>query len=168
MSQSPEVLDGLRAPRTVRLEEARARQTDSPEQVQATPVAGDGTVYVSKYRRYRVQVTAPSDIVDPYTGRKQSGGKSIVAEFDENVYRNNTKDKSLRRMIDEALQANPYFGKFGQTADFWLLSDQNAQVEKRKLAQATATLKAMPKEVLDAYIESIKQGTAEDHDLSAK
>lgn len=172
MSQSPEVLDGMRAPRTVRLEEARARQAAATEPTQEVanrlvPAADpDVTVYMSKYRGYRVQITAPREAIGT-DGRKTFGDQPICAEFEEHVYRNNHKDKSTRKMIDMALQANPYFGKFGTTAEFWLLSEQRVEMEKAKLRQAAETLKALPREAVEAFVAQLKQGDAEDHDLTA-
>lgn len=171
MSQ-PEVLDGMRAPRTVRLEEARARQAANPEPTQevanriVASIDPTVTVYMSKYRRYRVQITAPRGVINSL-GQKEFGDAPLVAEFDEHIYRNNGRDLSVRKMIDQALQANPYFGKFGSNSEFWLLSEQKVAIEKKKLEQAAETLKALPREVVEQFVANLRQGDAEDHDLTA-
>jgi hypothetical protein len=165
---APEVLTGMRAPRTVRLEEARAREAAAtPESTQVTlPPSAPGTVvYVSKFRRYRVQITAPTSYIDPTTGRRVSGGKRLEAQFEDGVYRNTSKDPAIRKLIDEALQSNPHFGAFGSIADYWLASDQESKMQAARVASALDTLKTLPKETVEQYVAALKQGTAEDHEL---
>lgn len=160
---SPDMIDGMRAPRSVRLDDIRK----GSEALSALPTPGAApagvTVYVSPYRKYRVQVTAPRDYIGP-DGRRITGGKMIVAEFDEGVYRNNDRDPAVRALIDESLQANPYFGKFGggPKVHFWLASDQHEAMEAGRIKAAVATLKSLPKEVVDEYL---RQGSGEDHEL---
>lgn len=161
---APEVVSGLRQPRTVRMEELATRV---PEAAQVPPVATADpsiTVYVSKYRRYRVQVTAPSPALDPATGQRQSR-KQIVAQFEDGVYRNAHRDPDVRKLIDTALQTNPYFGAFGSTAHYWLASDQTARMEKARIASALDTLKSLPPEVVEAHMAALRLGKAEDHTL---
>ena len=160
---TPDVLDGMRAPRSVRLEQIKANAEDNslPE----ARVGTDHTVYVSKYRRYRVQVSAPQTFIDPATGRKNSAGKMIAAIFDEGIYRNKERDPKIREQIDEALQSNPYFGKFGSTAHFWLASEQNAVMERSRRQAAMDTLKSMPREAVEQFVAELRQGEAEDHEL---
>lgn len=162
---APEVISGTRAPRTVRLEEARAKGV--PEPVTPSAIAGVN-VYVARDRRYRVQITAPQSYIGP-DGRKQSGGKMLVALFDEGVYRNNHRDPKVRQLIDEALQSNPYFGPFGSsTAHYWLASDQADKMAEARKQSALATLKALPKEAVDQFVAELRQGDQEDHSLPAK
>lgn len=163
----PEVLPGLRAPRTVRIEAMHAAAEAA--QVAPSPAAGTAgiSVYVSKYRRYRVQVTAPQSYVGP-DGRKHSGGKRLEAQFDEGVFRNDHRDPAVRALFDEALQANPYFGVFGSgSAHFWLASDQQARMEKARIESALNVLKSLPKETVEQYAAALKQGAAADHALPA-
>lgn len=162
-SQAPAVLDGMRAPRSVRLEDIRAHgaMADEPR---AVVESGDGTVYVSTYRRYRVQVTAPRSFTDPL-GIKQAAGTMIVAVFDEGVYRNNHRDLETRALIDRVLQSNPHFGAFGSGAHFWLASDQNARMEKARVASALNTLRSLPKDAVEKFVADLKAGNAEDHEL---
>jgi hypothetical protein len=143
------------------MQASAAAQPEHP----VVPVAADGvTVYVSKYRRYRVQITAPRTYTDPM-GVRTSGGKMLVAMFDDGVYRNNERDPKTRKLIDELLQANPYFGKFGSNADFWLASEQQAQLEGAQVQSALNTLKALPRETVEQFVAELRQGDADDHTL---
>lgn len=166
---NPQVLDGMRAPRSVRLPEmqANAAASEAERAAPSVPLAPAGiTVYVSKYRRYRVQVTAPQSYVGP-DGRKNSGGKMIVAQFEDGVFRNDDHDPKVRALIDETLQANKYFGAFGSRADFWLATDQRERTEAARLKSALDTLRALPKEALDQFVGALKQGDAADHAIPA-
>lgn len=162
-SGAPEVLTGTRAPRTVRLEQAR-EQTKS--ETRPIPKAEEGvSVYVARDRRYRVQITAPQSFYSP-DGRRQSGGKMLVAQFEDGVFRNNHHDPKIRKLIDEELRKNPYFGEFGDSlAHYWLASSQQEKLRKASIANAMATLKSLPKEVVAQYIGELEQGTQADHEL---
>lgn len=163
--QSPEVLAGTRGPRTERIDSMRAAsEAAETEPVQVGPQRRNGTVYVSKFRRYRVQVTAPADVVDPLTGRK-TRGVPVKAQFEDGVYVNDTKDLELRAKIDTYLQENPYFGKYGSAAEFWLASDQESTLKAAKLKSARDTLKSLPPEAVAAFVAELQQGDAEDHVL---
>ena len=166
----PEMISGMRPPRTTRIES----MAKAAEEARNTPTPAtdnsDVTVYVSNSRRYLVEIASPEKLVDPLTGRKTTTRKRIAAEFDEGVYRNGARgtpsyrNPELRKLIDEALQANPYFGKFGSpAAHFWLASEQQAQIESKRIESALETLKSLPKEQVEAYAAMLKQGKAEDH-----
>lgn len=155
----PTMLDGMRAPRSVRLEEIRGAQ----EAETSVPAAAPGiSVYVSRYRRYRVQITAPQSYIGP-DGRKNSGGKRLEAQFEDGVFRNDAHDPKVRALIDESLQANKYFGAFGTMAHFWLANDQKARTEARKLQAALDTLKSLPRDVVEQHMAELRQGDADDH-----
>lgn len=164
MSGSPDVLDGLRAPRAVRLESMAARAAAGEPLPQPLEQPGV-TVYVSKFRRYRVQITSPLHTVNPMTGQPIPGGRELVAQFDEGVFRNTEADPEARALIDQTLQRNKYFGKFGSNADFWLASEQQATLESRRLETALATLRGLPKEAVERFVADLKQGTETDHAL---
>lgn len=167
MPAAPEVLTGMRAPRAVRMEAMAANAAAAAELPRATPSADPAVnVYVSRYRRYCVQITAPQSYVG-LDGRKVSGGEPLVAQFEDGVFRNDHRDLAARKLIDETLRSNPYFGPFGSIAHFWLSSDQNAQTEAARVQAALDTLRAMPKDALDAFVRELKQGDAEDHELPA-
>lgn len=162
---SPEILSGLRQPRAVRMEEQMAAVGAVAPSTPEAPTALAGVnVYVSKYRRYRVQITSPQTVIGP-DGRKQTGGKMLVAQFDEGVYRNTHPDPATRALIDETLQSNKYFGKFGSTAEFWLASEQNERTKAAAIEAALRTLRTLPKEAVDTFIGALKAGDAEDHEV---
>lgn len=167
----PEIVKGTREPRSVRLEKIREASAVA-EGSRATPALPPpspvGTVYVSLYRRYRVQVTAPRTFSDPATGQKTLAGKRIEAQFEECVYRNDARDPKVRKLIDESLQSNPRFGPFGAaTSDFWLAEDQRAKMEDARVASAMNTLRSLPKEMVEEFVSALKRGDAEDHELPA-
>jgi len=167
--QEPEILDGIRGPRADRIEAMRqaAERESEPAQVPVRAAQRDGTVYISKFRRYRVQVTSPADIIDPLTGRK-TRGVPVCAKFDEGVWVNDAKDLKLRAQIDEFLQQNPYFGRYGTNAEFWLASEQEAAIKSAKLRQARDTLRSLPPEAVAAFMQEIRQGKDEDRELPTR
>lgn len=164
----PTVLQGVRAPRAIRIEETKqadARAAGVNPGTRVVPnLAGDGkyTVYRSHTLRYRVQITAPQTIVLS-DGRKQTGGRMLVAQFEDGRYINNDRNAETRKLIDEELQANKFFGEFGSHAHFWLASDQQAKMEKVRVEAALQTLKSLPREAVDRFVGELKQGAAADH-----
>lgn len=161
---APDVLDGMRAPRAVRLEEMQKR-TAAGEAL-PEPREVDGVViYVSKYPGYRVQITSPLHTVNPMTGQPIPGGRELVAQFENGVFRNTERDPEYRQLINETLQRNKYFGKFGSGAHYWLASEQRAQLEASRVKSALATLKALPADVVAQFVADLKQGDAPDHKL---
>lgn len=163
--QDPEVLAGTRGPRSDRIDAMRqAADRAETEPVQVGPRRKEGTVYISKFRRYRVQVTSPADVVDPLTGRR-TRGVPVKAQFEEGVYINDAKDLAKRAEIDNFLQENPYFGKYGSGAEFWLASDQEVTVKEAKLKSARDVLKSLPPEAVAAFMAELRQGKSEDHTL---
>ncbi len=161
---TPEMLDGMRAPRSVRLEDMQ-RQAAAGEAL-PDPVAQDGVaVYVSKFKRYRVQITAPLHTVNPMTGQPIPGGRELVAQFEEGVFRNTESDPEARDLIDRTLQRNKFFGRFGSNADYWLASEQRDTLEKSRLKSALDTLKSLPREVVARFVADLQQGDAVDHKM---
>jgi hypothetical protein len=165
---APDMLDGMRAPRSVRLEDIQTRAHAGNPLPEPEERAGV-TTYVSKWRRYRIQITAPTAFTNPVTGQHSVAGREIAAEFDEHVYRNREKDPDIRKLIDDTLQRNPYFGTFGKhqgdNVHFWLAEDQKAATQAAKIAAALETLKALPKDAVDAFVADLQQGDAADHVL---
>lgn len=160
---SPEVVDGMRQPRAVRLEDIRRSTEAAFAPPSPTALAPEGvTVYVSTSRSYLVEVlNVPSYV---HEGRRYPA-KRIAAQFENGIYRNNSKDPATRKLIDDALQSNKYFGRFGDSsAHFWLASDQQKTVEAAKVKSALDVLKTIPREQIDAFLA---QGTAEDHEIPA-
>src|SRR5688572_18016114 len=135
MSQrKTEVVDGLRGPGV-----REPRQVDQQEELarQAREVRGadaDEFVFQAKAVAYRFQVTAPSDLFDPTTGKK-SAAKPVFAQFKDGVYR--TKD------VDSAtsLLASRHCG-VGR--DFWLVEDMKAHRLEQEEQQFAERLAADP------------------------
>lgn len=167
---APEVLTGQRptgAQRMDLIRAAAARQERGAELTQA-PFAAEGTtLYQSRIRRYRVQITAPGDVTDRYTGRVEKG-KPIAAQFDDFYYVNAARDPEVRKLIDQALQENYYFGL---TSDFWLASEKTQQIVKASIDSAVHAirsnmemLKTQP-DVLHELLRELKAGGVFDWDL---
>lgn len=163
--QTPEVLAGQRGPRSERIEAMRAAADADPEQVQvpAHMTQMDGTLYMSKYPSYTVQLTSPATIVDPLTGRKQTG-QPIKAQFKNGAWLNAEKNKNLRKQIDEQMQAN---SRYGIGLDFWLEADFRAAVKVAEKRKVKNLLSSMKREEVEAFIAELKQGTEADHTLPA-
>ena len=161
---APKVMDGTRAPRDTRFEDMRAQSEASFD---ATPNAMpkvDGTVYLSAFPGYMVQISAPADVTDPFTGRKTIG-RPVVARFTEGRYVNNARDPKLRVYIDEEMQRKTRFGKPGSGADYWLAEDAIRMAQAAAKASAATTLRNLAKQnpaELEALIAELKQGTATD------
>lgn len=163
---SPEVIDGTRAPRSVRLDDIR-KGTEALSALPTPKLAPDGvTVYVSSTRGYLVEVKNTKSFV--HDGERIPAQR-IAAQFVEGVYRNDHPDPEVRKLIDERLQRNKYFGVFGggPKVHFWLASDQQARTEAARVKGALATLKALPPEVVAQYAAELAQGDGEDHELPA-
>ena len=166
--QAPKVLDGTRGPKADRIDDMRAGSEAAFEPSLAIPKV-DGTVYLSMYPMYRIQVTAPADITDPITGRKTIG-RPTVAAFAEGRYVNNAKDPKLRKHIDEVLQSNSRFGKPGSGCDFWLAEDAIRMTKAAAVANAKATLRQLAQSNPDEFREvvaAIQQGDATDEKMPA-
>lgn len=166
MGRQPQVISGMRNPRSERLEKIVKDTEESLKPPTDVPEGPNETVYVSSIRRYRVLLAAEPGTTDPFTGQK-AGGRVDWAVFDEGVYRNKERDPKKHKAINAKLQSNSRFGKFGQAGtDFWLASEQKASMESRRLKQAAETLRSLPKEVLDDFLaKALKPGDAVDHEL---
>jgi len=158
---APKVLDGTRGPRATRFEDMRSRSEVAFDATPAVMPKVDGTVYLSAFPGYMVQVTAPADLTDPITGRKTLG-RPTKALFVEGRYVNNARDPKLRAHIDEVLQGNSRFGKPGAGADYWLAEDAIRMTRAASKASALATLRSMPKETVEQFIAELRQGDATD------
>lgn len=165
---APKVLDGTRAPRADRLDDMRAMADAQPEMPSVMPKV-DGTVYLSPFPSYCVQITAPADLVDPVTGRK-TVGRPVKALFQEGRYVNNARDPKVRKHIDDVMQSNSRFGRPGSGSDFWLAEEAVRMTQAAAKANATATLKRLAAERPDefkALVAEIAQGDATDQTMPA-
>lgn len=160
---APKVLEGTRGPRADRIDEIRAQADAEPEQPLTMPKV-DGTVYLSAYPGYMVQLSAPADVTDPITGRKTIG-RPVVARFEEGRYINNARDPKLRKFIDEEMQRKTRFGKPGSGADYWLAEDavRMAQAAAKASAKKTlAQLRAQDPAEFAKIVSELTQGDATD------
>jgi hypothetical protein len=142
-------------------------RTQSEVSFDATPAAMpkvDGTVYLSAFPGYMVQISAPADITDPFTGRKTIG-RPVVARFTEGRYVNNARDPKLRAYIDEEMQRKTRFGKPGSGADYWLAEDAVRMAQAAAKASAATTLRKLAQQnpaELERLIAELKQGSDTD------
>jgi hypothetical protein len=146
------------------MEEMRAQSEEALAAPAPREEKVDGTVYLSPYPSYCVQVTAPADLVDPLTGRK-TVGRPVKALFQEGRYVNNARDPKVRAHINEVLQSNSRFGRPGSGADYWLAADAMRMAQAAAKANATKTLRELAKQnpaELEALIAELKQGDATD------
>ena len=151
--QAPKVLEGTRSPRSDRLDDMRAASEapfDPTGDLETRPKV-EGTVYISMYPGYMVQLSAPADIIDPVTGKK-TVGRPIVARFFEGRYVNNARDDkrkydglTLREFIDRELQGKTAFGKPGNGAHYWLADEAVRMAQAAAKANATSTLRNLAK-----------------------
>lgn len=166
---APKVLDGTRGPRADRMDDMRAQSETVADYTPAEMPKVDGTVYLSMYPSYCVQITAPADVTDPITGRKTIG-RPVKALFTEGRYVNNARDPKLRAHIDEVMQSNSRFGKPGSGCDYWLAEEAIRMTKAAAKANATATLKRLAQENRDefkALIAELQQGDATDQVMPA-
>lgn len=161
---APKVLDGTRGPKADRIDDMRAQSEAVFDPTPAEAPKVDGTVYLSHFPAYCVQVTAPADLTDPITGRK-TVGRPVKALFQEGRYVNNARDKKVRDHIDEVMQSNSRFGKPGSGADYWLAEAAVRMARAAAKANAAVTLRQLAKQnpaELEALIAELKQGEATD------
>lgn len=165
---APKVLDGTRGPRADRIDDMRAQADMVPEPLREMPKV-DGTVYLSLYPGYMVQISAPADLTDPLTGRKTIG-RPIVARFEEGRYVNNARDPKVRRYIDEEMQRKTAFGLPGSGADYWLAEAAVRMTLAAEKASAKATLRKLAQQnpdELKQLISELQQGDETDATMPA-
>lgn len=184
---APKVMDGTRGPRADRIDEIRARAEEAPDVAQglAELPKVDGTIYMSAFPAYCVQITAPADVTDPLTGRKTIG-RPVKALFTEGRYVNNAKDPrkvydsvdkdgrpikiTMREWIDEALQKNSRFGRPGSGADYWLAEDAIRMTKAAAKASAKETLRKLAQQnpdELKQFLAELQQGDDADVKMPA-
>lgn len=161
---SPQMIDGMRQPQSVRLEDIR-KSTESAFGSGPTYAPAGVNVYVSNARGYLVEVKNSRSFIQD---GERIPGQRIAAQFVEGVFRNDHEDPAVRALIDERLQRNKYFGKFGggPLVHFWLASDQNERTKAAGIKSALNTLKSLPPEVLAQYVADLAQGEGDDHAMT--
>ena len=119
--EAPEVITGARGPRDVRESQVADKKAKRALGLKRAP---EGKIrFQSPYSNLRIQLTAPPDLRDPFTGRV-TVGRPKAAQFRNNFY---DVDASNSEVLD-ILKSHPNFGK-----TFWLLSDVIAQAEKQQV-----------------------------------
>ena len=176
-------MDGTRGPRADHIDEIRARASEELDPALGLTAAPkvDGTVYLTHFPSYCVQISAAPDVTDPITGRK-TVGRPVRAMFAEGRYVNNAKDPrklydsvdadgnavklTMRQWIDEVLQKNSRFGKPGSGADYWLATDAVRMAQAAAKASAKATLRSLAKQNPDELKQLLSELTqGEDVDV---
>jgi hypothetical protein len=139
--EAPEVITGARGPRDVRNAQAEEQKAKRTLGLKRAP---EGKIrFQAALASLRIQLTAPPDLRDPFTGRVQVG-RPKAAQFREHFY---DVDASNEEVIGY-LKSHPNFGK-----TFWLLSDvveiaQKQQVESVKQQLQDPEFAALVKEAL--------------------
>jgi hypothetical protein len=109
--EAPEVITGARGPREARelqVAEKRSKRTLGLGRAPAGKVR-----YQAAFANLRLQITAPPDLRDPFTGRI-TVSRPKAAQFRDHFY----DVEATNKEVIDILQAHPNFGK-----TFWLLSD---------------------------------------------
>jgi hypothetical protein len=119
--EAPEVITGARGPRDVREAQANEKKAKRALGLKKAP---EGKIrFQSAFANLRIQLTAPPDLRDPFTGRIQAG-RPKAAQFRFHFY---DVDASNTEVL-EIMKSHPNFGK-----TFWLLSDIVAKAEKQQV-----------------------------------
>ena len=145
--EAPEVITGARGPRDVRESQVAEKRAKKALGLKKAP---EGKVrFQSAFANLRIQLTAPPDLRDPFTGRVQAG-RPKAAQFRDNFY---DVDASNTEIMD-ILKSHPNFGK-----TFWLLTDvieiaQKQQVEAVKKQLSDPEFAAAVKEALGVSASS--------------
>lgn len=126
--EAPEVITGARGPRDVRNAQADEKKAKRGLGLKKAP---EGKIrFQSAYANLRLQLTAPPDLRDPFTGRI-TPGRPKAAQFRNHFY---DVDASNTEVLD-LVKSSPNFGK-----TFWLLSDVIALAEKQQVEEVKQKL----------------------------
>lgn len=119
--EAPEVITGARGPRDVRDAQANEKKAKRGLGLKRAP---EGKIrFQAAFANLRIQLTAPPDLRDPFTGRI-TAGRPKAAQFRNHFY---DVDASNTEVID-LLKSSPNFGK-----TFWLLADVIELAEKQQV-----------------------------------
>lgn len=138
---TPEVVTGARGPR----EERKAVAGQATAKRNPVAFGDDKIVFQSRYANHRIQVTAPPDIKDPFTGRLTQG-RPKVAQFREHILMVNKSDEDQL----EWLTNHPNFRR-----DFWLMSEIIEEGKKQDREQAKRVL--LDPEQREAILAELKE-----------
>lgn len=156
--ETPEVITGARGPRDVRDAQAAEQKAKRNSGLGKQP---DGKVrFQSRFANLRIQLTAPPDLRDPFTGRL-TPGRPKAAQFRDHVYDVDASDAEKIGWLKD----HPAYGR-----SFWLWSDvveegkrQDVQNAKRILEdpeQRAAVLQALKESgVTDFVLPTIEENS---------
>lgn len=149
--ETPEVISGARGPRDVR--NAQADEQRSKRTLGAKAPAGK-IRFQSRYANLRIQLTAPPDLRDPFTGRVNPG-RPKAAQFRDHIL-------DVGENETETLQILKDHPAFGRT--FWLWSEMIEQARKAQVESTKQQLAADP-EFRARILEALKESNSEDFSL---
>jgi hypothetical protein len=149
--EAPEVITGARGPRDTRDAQAAEAKAKRGSGLQRAP---EGKVrFQSAFSNLRIQLTAPTDIRDPFTGRI-TPGRPKAAQFRDNFYDVPVADVDTLQF----LKSHPAYQK-----KFWLLDDVIAEGKKQQVEQARRVL--MDPEQRAAVLEALRESGISDFSL---
>ena len=150
--ETPEVITGARGPREQRDAVAAEKKAKRALGVQQIQPAGK-VRFQSKVSNLRIQVTAPADVRDPFTGRL-TPGRPKAAQFRDNFL--DVDEKNTDTL--EWLKNHPLYG-----VTFWLLADVIEEAKKQEVAQAKRILSDPAQRA--AVLEALKESGVTDFNL---
>lgn len=146
--ETPEVITGARGPREARELQASEQRAKRDSGLGKQP-AGK-LRFQALYSNLRIQLTAPPDLRDPFTGRL-TPGRPKAAQFRDHVY--DVDENDVERI--GWLKAHPAYGK-----SFWLWSDVVEQGKRQEVEHAKRIL-ADP-EQRAAVLQALKESGVKD------
>lgn|SRR5574341_17279 len=149
--ETPEVISGARGPRDVR--DAQAAEQKSKKTLGAKAPTGK-IRFQSRYANLRVQLTAPPDLRDPFTGRVNPGRPKAAQFRDHNL---DVDEKDTETL--EILKNHPAFGR-----TFWLFSEVIEAARKAQVESTKRQLEQDP-EFRARILEALKESNSEDFSL---
>ena len=149
--ETPEVITGARGPRDTRNAQADEKRAKKNSGLQRAP---EGKVrFQSAFSNLRIQVTAPTDLRDPFTGRI-TPGRPKAAQFRDNFYDVPVGDVDTLAFM----KAHPAYG-----VKYWLLEDVIKEAKKVQVEQARRVL--MDPEQREAVLEALRESGVSDFSL---
>ena len=143
--ETPEVITGARGPREQR--ESVAADKRAKRALGVQQVTAPGKIrFQSAFANLRIQVTAPVDVRDPFTGRV-TPGRPKAAQFRDHILDVDASNEDLLGW----LKGHPAYGQ-----KFWLMADVIAEAKRQEVQQAKRILAdpAQRAAVLEALKES--------------
>lgn len=150
--ETPEVISGARGPRDVR--EAQAAEKRSKNTLGAAKAPAGKIRFQSRFANLRIQLTAPPDLRDPFTGRINPGRPKAAQFRDHFLDVAETDTEQL-----DILKNHPAFGR-----TFWLWSEVIEQARKAQVESTKRQLAEDP-EFRARIMEALKESNDSDFSL---